>query len=323
MKNDCGIEESTSADSQTTAIDPTNQARVYESEACPFEPDQLASLVQTNLKRLVEIGGITAIAHAMRSDTEEGFNPNLEHIEMSRSTHGANVLPPVAFKSFLQLVWETLQDRTLIMLLVAAAISLAVGMSTKDPEEGFVDGTAVAVAVAIVVLITALNDYQKERQFRTLNSKKNDRQVVVVRGGNTMHISVFDVVVGDVVVLAAGDVIPADGVLIEGQQLQCDESSATGESSTIRKGDPAESQDPFLLSGTQVVEGRGSMLVVAVGERSYNGRLLLALRTPTPETPLQRKLSKLANIIGNFGVIAAVIIFTVGKFDTYLFVHFD
>jgi len=322
MTNDLFIEKSTNSAAQMTKTDSrANECPLFEIEADPFGPDQLASLVQTGSARLTEIGGIMAIARAMGSDVEEGFHPDLERIGNSRTTHGANVLPPVAFKSFLQLVWETLQDRTLIMLLVAAAISLAVGMSTKDPEEGFVDGTAVAVAVAIVVLITALNDYQKERQFRTLNAKKNDRQVVVVRSGSTMHISVFDVVVGDVVVLAAGDVIPADGVLIEGQQLQCDESSATGESNTIRKGNPAEGQDPFLLSGTQVVEGRGTMLVVAVGERSYNGRLLLALRTPTPETPLQRKLSKLANIIGNFGIIAAIIIFTVGKVDSYSLFH--
>jgi Ca2+-transporting ATPase len=182
-------------------------------------------------------------------------------------------------------------------------------MSTEDPSHGFIDGLAVLIAVAIVVLITAVNDYQKEKQFRKLNDKKNDRLINVVRDGKEMRITIFDLVVGDIMLLNAGDIIPGDGVYIDGKQLQCDESSATGESNTIRKGHAAEGRDPFFLSGTQVVEGFGSALVVAVGELSFNGRLMLALRQPAEDTPLQVKLAKLANIIGNFGIIAATIIF--------------
>lgn len=98
-------------------------------------------------------------------------------------SYGINRLPEANFKSIFDLIRETLSDRTLILLLVAAAISLAVGMATEGVETGWKDGLAVIVAVAIIVAITVINDYQKERQFRALNEKKNDRQVNVVRGG--------------------------------------------------------------------------------------------------------------------------------------------
>ena len=161
--------------------------------------------------------------------------------------------------------------------------------------------------MCVVVLITSFNDYQKEKQFRQLNSKKDEREINVIRNGRRQLLSIFDLVVGDVVVIETGDKLPADGVFIQGDAVECDESAATGESNTIRKG-PAP-KDPFFLSGTQVVAGSGRMLAIAVGCSSYNGRIMMALRTPSQETPLQKKLAVLADVIGNFGITAAIIIF--------------
>ena len=103
--------------------------------------------------------------------------------------------------------------------------------------------------------VSSLNDYSKEKQFRALNDVKNDRQVTILRGGDNTRISIYDLVTGDIVVMQTGDIVPADGVFLRGESAEADESSATGESLNLKKGD-APHKDPIFLSGTQV-ETRG------------------------------------------------------------------
>jgi calcium-translocating P-type ATPase len=117
-------------------------------------------------------------------------------------------------------------------------------------------------------------------------------------------------VVGDVLELNAGDKIPADGLLIEGSDVTCNESSLTGEPDDIKKGNnPAESDDLFLLSGTSVSTGFALMLVTAVGEQSRWGKTKAKLAVESSDTPLQEKLDTLAGQIGNFGMVTAVLTF--------------
>ncbi|KAH6562201.1 hypothetical protein BASA62_009342 [Batrachochytrium salamandrivorans] len=126
--------------------------------------------------------------------------------------------------------------------------------------------------------------------------------IVVVRGGETFFIPTTEILVGDVVIIQTGDIIVADGVLAEGFNVQTDESTLTGEPNSVPKD---LSRDPFLLSGTKVVNGLGRMLVVATGINSLNGRSLLALEVEPEATPLQEKLGRIADMIAKFGVIAA------------------
>lgn len=126
-------------------------------------------------------------------------------------------------------------------------------------------------------------------------------------------VSIFDITVGDVLHLEPGDSIPADGVLISGHGVKCDESSATGESDQMKKTDGYEvgrhlaagtatkKLDPFLISGSKVLEGVGTYLVTSVGPYSTYGRILLSLQDSDDQTPLQVKLGKLANWIGWLG----------------------
>lgn len=136
--------------------------------------------------------------------------------------------------------------------------------------------------------------------------------------------SVFDVVVGDVLNFEPGDVLPVDGVLIAGHNVKCDESAATGESDTLKKtpaqecldntdiGDAlSKKADPFMISGAKIVEGVGSLLVTAVGPRSFNGKTMMALQTETEDTPLQAKLNNIATTIAKLGGAAALLLFIV------------
>ena len=226
---------------------------------------------------------------------------------------GDNRIPERKSKSFLQLAWIAMHDKVLILLSIAAVVALGLGLyktfsNTHEPgaHVDWVEGVAIIVAICIVVFVGALNDWQKERQFAKLNKQKEDRYVKVIRSGRTVRISVYDVLVGDVMILEQGDVIPADGIFISGHNVSCDESSATGESDVLKKTGAAEvfraqetheetrKMDPFIISGSRVAEGVGSFLVTAVGIHSTHGKTMMSLREDNEVTPLQLKLNVLA-----------------------------
>lgn len=243
-----------------------------------------------------------------------------------------NRLPARKPISIWKLFWNAFNDRILIILTIAAVISLALGVYEavgQTPEAGqgpsldWVEGLAIEVAVVIVVLVTGLNDYRREKQFVALNEKKDDRQVKAIRSGKSVLISVFDVMVGDVLHLESGDSVPADGILISGHGIRCDESSATGESDAMKKntgqeawtrieeGTATSKLDPFIISGSKVLEGIGTYLVTSVGVNSSFGKVMMSLQTDNEDTPLQVKLGNMANWIGYLGTAAAGLLFFV------------
>jgi Ca2+-transporting ATPase len=182
-----------------------------------------------------------------------------------------------------------------IILSVAAVVAFALGLfqdfgtprPAGEPPVDWVEGVAIMVAIVIVVSVGAVNDWQKERQFAVLNAKKDERGVKVLRGGNEHVVDIRALAVGDVALLEPGEILPADGVFLTGHGVRCDESGATGESDAIRKvtyedalaletsDDPQGHTDCFLISGSKVLEGYGSYVVIAVGTRSFNGRIMM------------------------------------------------
>ncbi|PNY25466.1 Calcium-transporting ATPase [Tolypocladium capitatum] len=242
-----------------------------------------------------------------------------------------NRLPVKKGKSLMQLMWITYNDKVLILLSIAAAISLAVGLyqtfgqehEPGEPKVEWVEGVAIIVAIAIVVIVGSLNDYSKERQFAKLNKKKQDRNVKAVRSGKTVEVSVFDLMVGDVIHLEPGDLVPVDGVLIEGFNVKCDESQATGESDIIHKR-PADEvysaienheslkkMDPFIQSGARIMEGVGTFMATSTGIYSSYGKTLMALNEDPEMTPLQAKLNVIATYIAKLGGAAGLLLFAV------------
>lgn len=237
-----------------------------------------------------------------------------------------NRLPEKKPKSIFELAWMAFNDKVIILLAVAAVVSLALGIyQSVEKVDGesiqWVEGVAIIVAIVIVVTVGAANDWQKERQFVKLNKKKENRNVKVIRSGKSRQVSVYDILVGDVVHLEPGDVIPVDGIFIAGHNLKCDESSATGESDLIKKhpGDEVyaamesrqstSKMDPFILSGGKVTEGIGTFLVTAVGVNSIYGKTMMSLREDPETTPLQSKLNVLAEYIAKLGLSAGLILF--------------
>ncbi|KAK4158396.1 hypothetical protein C8A00DRAFT_39372 [Chaetomidium leptoderma] len=242
-----------------------------------------------------------------------------------------NRLPERKGKSLLQLMWITYNDKVLILLSIAAIVSLALGLYQtfgQQHEEGepgveWVEGVAIMVAIAIVVMVGSVNDYQKERQFAKLNKKKQDRLVKAIRSGKTVEISVFDITAGDVLLLEPGDMVPVDGIFIEGFGVKCDESQATGESDIIRKKaadevfaaienhESLKKMDPFIQSGSRVMEGAGTFMVTSTGIHSSYGKTMMSLNEDPEITPLQSKLNVIAEYIAKLGGAVALLLFLV------------
>ncbi|XP_070823830.1 plasma membrane calcium-transporting ATPase 3b isoform X1 [Chaetodon trifascialis] len=258
------------------------------------------------LRELMELRGTDALQKIQDSygDTEglcqrlqtshtDGLSGDPTDLERRCQTFGQNLIPPKKAKTFLELVWEALQDVTLIILEAAAIISLGLsfyqppgkeselcgnvsgGEEEDEGDTGWIEGAAILLSVVCVVLVTAFNDWSKEKQFRGLQSRiEQEQKFTVVRKGNVIQIPVADMVVGDLAQVKYGDLLPADGILVQGNDLKIDESSLTGESDHVRK---SVDKDPMLLSGTHVMEGSGRMLVTAVGVNSQTGIIFTLL----------------------------------------------
>ncbi|XP_048212190.1 plasma membrane calcium-transporting ATPase 2 isoform X1 [Perognathus longimembris pacificus] len=239
-------------------------------------------------------GDTEAICRRLKTSPIEGLPGTAPDLEKRKQIFGQNFIPPKKPKTFLQLVWEALQDVTLIILEIAAIISLGLsfyhppgesneGCATAqagaedegEAEAGWIEGAAILLSVICVVLVTAFNDWSKEKQFRGLQSRiEQEQKFTVVRAGQVVQIPVAEIVVGDIAQIKYGDLLPADGLFIQGNDLKIDESSLTGESDQVRK---SVDKDPMLLSGTHVMEGSGRMVVTAVGVNSQTGIIFTLL----------------------------------------------
>lgn len=233
-----------------------------------------------------KFGGLSKLVHKLHTSSERGIGGFLEDLENRKTVFGCNYIPPKPPKTFLQFLIDALKDTILIILMIAAIVSLLLGIFAPEECEGsedntgWIDGFAIIIAVIIVALVTAVNDYQKEQQFRGLQSKiEGEHKFTVVRHGEPIEVLNSEIVVGDLCQVKYGDLLPADGVVVQCNDLKVDESSLTGESDLVKKGE----KDPLLLAGTHVMEGSGKMVVCAVGVNSQTGIIFSLLGTHDKE----------------------------------------
>ncbi|KAI4335340.1 hypothetical protein L6164_013994 [Bauhinia variegata] len=274
-----------------------------------IDQEQLASISKDqNITILQQYGGVKGLSDCLKTNLEKGIHGDDEDLVKRRNAFGSNSYPRKKGRNFWMFVWDACKDLTLIILMVAAVASLALGIKSEGIKEGWYDGGSIAFAVILVIVVTAISDYKQSLQFQSLNEEKRNIHLEVIRGGRRVEISIYDVVVGDVIPLNIGNQVPADGILINGHSLAIDESSMTGESNTI----PKNSKDPFLMSGCKVADGSGTMLVTAVGVNTEWGLLMSSISEDTgEETPLQVRLNGVATFIGIVGLSVAVAVLIV------------
>ena len=241
-----------------------------------------------------------------------------QEVIASRKQHGANILTRKKRVSFGKQFLSNLGDPVIRILLGALVINLLMLFRGTD----WVETVGIAAAVLLATLISTLSEQGSARAFEQLSEEASGTKCQVRREGKIREIPIGDVVVGDILLLGAGELIPADGLLLSGE-LRVDQSSMTGESIEIPKRvsqnrDLLPSAPSSLLRGCTVTAGRGEMQVLAVGDASFLGEISQEIQEETRESPLKRRLSKLAKQISILGYLAAVLVALAYLFNVFV-----
>lgn len=316
--------------------------------------------------KLVEIGGVDGISFALHTHASSGLSAgdlSEEGIEKRVAQYGRNVIEKKPPKNFFMLCWDVLQDPMLIILIGCGILSIAVGLTGGHDSTcpagtetnsclsaEWIEGAAVLFAVCIVVIVSAVNDYQKEKQFRNMEKKSEGKKVRVIRNNDLKTIFHNDVLVGDILNIQNGDLVPCDGIVVKPIGVpKFTEASLTGETKALLKN---IHDHPFIVKGSQCVSGEVLMICTGVGASTSYGKLMAGLLgdrkkqreaeergeeyNPADEsgdpccplfcgdddgdsrTPLQVKLDVLASQVGYCGTAAALLLFEIIYFKEFM-----
>ncbi len=199
-----------------------------------------------------------------------------------RERYGQNELTPPRRTPLWRQFLSNFNDPIIRILLVAVVISAMVSIIEGG---SLIDTIGILLAVLLATSIAFVTEYRSNREFEALNAMREDTGIKVIRDDRAATVPMRDLVVGDLVILEAGDVVPADGYLLIASGFEVDESAFTGESEPLGKG-----VEDTVLKGTLVTAGRGRMIVGATGNETSMGRIAAELSEGSrPETPLQLK----------------------------------
>ncbi len=233
-----------------------------------------------------------------------------QQVRENRERWGENTLTPPARTSMWKLYLEKYNDPIIKILLVAAAISLGLAVIEND----YVEAIGIFLAIFFATTVGFYFERDAAKRFEELTALGEEQAVKVVRSGRVVEIPRKDIVVGDIVILAVGDEVPADGTLFEATDLQIDESALTGEPIISKfvevKNDGATYPSNVTLRSTMVMNGSGKMKVTAVGDNTEIGKVATKSTEITAvKTPLNLQLDSLAKMISKVGSTIAVLAF--------------
>ncbi|MBP3375417.1 MAG: calcium-translocating P-type ATPase, PMCA-type [Clostridia bacterium] len=242
-------------------------------------------------------------------------------VEESRKRHGRNILSPAKKKSFMRKFFENLSDPVVKILIGALVINIIFMFKRAN----WVETVGIAVSILLATLISTLSEQGSQAAFERLSREGGQTLCRVIIGGETVEIEISDVVVGDMLLVGAGEQIAADGSLISGR-LTTDQSAMTGESKEIKKR-PRESGERedvtpaspyYCLRGCTVISGSGIIEVRRVGDSTMLGGISREIQTDTRSSPLKIRLEKLAKQISVLGYILAVVVALVYLFNIFV-----
>ncbi len=236
---------------------------------------------------------------------------NSQQVERARAESGANVITHQKQKGFFRQYLANFGDPIIRILLIALAVNTLFIMKTLN----FYESAGIAAAIFLATLVSTLSEYGSESAFQKLQEESARIKCRVWRSGQRVELPVAELVKGDTVSLCAGDRIPADGILLEGE-LDVDQSALNGESKEAHKSPdtsffvPGEHkrgfQDPNrLFCGSVVCAGEGEMRIVSVGDKTFFGSLAREVQEEPRESPLKLRLGHLAGTISRVGYIGA------------------
>lgn len=246
-----------------------------------------------------------------------------QQVETSRKEFGENSFSKEKPKSLARRIFEASTEPMLIMLLIAAFITLGVNIARAmtGGEDDFLECVGIFVAISLSVIITVIMEGKSAKAFETLSKIGEETPVKVIREGHVCLIPQREVVTGDILCVETGDKLPADGRILESMELMADESALTGESMPVRKNSEVVFDDPklpvaerknLLYSGCFIAGGHGTIVVTGVGDHTEFGKIARELAaTDNSSTPLQEKMAALGKRITILGTVAATVVFVI------------
>ena len=281
------------------------------------------------IDKVEKIGGVHIFEDLLNVDFSLGLTGT--DFVKRKAIFGKNKRRKAKEKTFCEFVKDAISDKILIILMIMGAISLALGIGLEPEHRSYswIEGFAIVFAVFLVVSVTSINDYQKSKKFRQLQESYSNRQnVTILRSGTYLSLHPSKILVGDILEISDGNIIPVDGILIESSNVEVDEAAMTGENDKVVKASYKDALNlrnehldsgiqlteanshhavpsPVCISGTTLAEGRGKLLVLCIGENSVEGRVSDLSSQEQPETPLQLKLEKVADFITKIGLVCA------------------
>ncbi|MDE6479301.1 MAG: calcium-translocating P-type ATPase, PMCA-type [Muribaculaceae bacterium] len=245
----------------------------------------------------------------------------------SRATHGVNILTPAKKVPLWKRFLEKFSDPLIIILLIAGALSIGISCyeywGLHEGPTVFFEPVGIFIAILLATGLAFYFELKADKEFALLNQVNDDEPVQVIRNGNATMIPKKDVVVGDTVILNTGEEVPADGELLEAVSLNIDESTLTGEPMCHKTTDRTQF-DPdatfpsnHVMRGTKIMEGHGVMRVLAVGDKTENGKVFEAAQIDdSVKTPLNEQLDGLGDLITKASYAIAGLI-VVGRIIMY------
>lgn len=277
--------------------------------------DIIKMFERSDVEILNRAGGIEGLAEMFKTNLVDGISKGEaeSHYHDRIELYGINKLPDPPQKTWCRFYIETFKDITLKILFVAIFISFVfvfvVHYKHLEFTE-FIDTISIVFALMLVSCVTAQTNYQQQQAYLEINNVKNTFPVTVIRAGERQQILSTQVMVGDILELKAGDAVAADCVFINGTNLTINNSAMTGEPIGVK----VTHKDPFLRGGGAIENGIGTALVAAVGPNSQYGVTMTTitnLGATETETPLQKKLNKLAVQLLYVAVVCASVTFVV------------
>lgn len=238
----------------------------------------------------------------------------------SRKKNGANVLTPPEKEPLWKQFLEKFGDPLIIILMIAGALSIGIScyefFGLGQDAAVFFEPVGIFVAIFLATGLAFYFELQADKEFTILNQVNDDEPVEVIRNGNTTQVPRKDIVVGDIVVINTGEEVPADCELLEATSLHMDESSLTGEPMCFKSIDEKDFDKAatyptnHVMKGTKVMEGHGICRVLAVGDKTEQGKVFEAVQIDdSVKTPLNEQLDGLSDWITkvSYGFAALIV----------------
>ena len=233
---------------------------------------------------------------------------NSSQVKIAREKYGANKFGEYKRKSFIKSFISNLGDPIIRVLILA----LLINVIFMFPNVNWFESGGIAASIIIATLVSTISEYSSENAFEKLRDKSKNTKCIAIRDGVETEILSEEIVCGDLLVINTGELIFADGELVEGE-ITVDESALTGESLDIKKKVKSK-----LLKGSAVCWGRGKMIAQAVGESTYYGKVARDLSSDKRPSPLKHRLTQLAKTISRLGYVFAALVAFAYLFNVFI-----